>query len=1403
MIGIITELTQFHAMAKIDNKLTELVSVCEAALPINRASFKGRKVSLEQTLQRLGYTGIEAHKTFLAALGNLEAKSLHQRIVQVILHKDYAFCSDEEKQILAEKAETSEDSMLELSERTERHTERKDKKQTSTQQSTSQTFFRELSREQCGGKGMFLSKMHQAGLRVPPFKSINLSVLQQFKRTPLDTAWVKSFISDLKTDQATISVEEISDQIGDLNAFYEQKKRNEWLEGLSKLISSDGFYHQVKDLPAAETINDLYCELIKACPGQAVIARSSGIHEDNYEDAQAGKFDSHVQGKEPILQTCLKVMASGCLPTSCPKGNPQPLSIVLQTCIDCRFGGVILSHSSLQDDSIQVEYTSGQPKGAVAGDTGIRPHHYSLQRDSKTGTDQWIPGNITSLYQLKPSPDGSGYYEEEINNNLTDEENQLPKTVLAELKTLVRKLEGMLLCPVDVEFAVAKDNTVYLLQVRPITRLTGGCNFSGGTPDNPQVPGQLVSEGCCCGVPVHVDRQLSPDSIPKGAIIYADHASNWMLEADFLKRAGGFVLKQGGVNDHVAITLRQVGKPCLIAGDNFHTPTSSNPVTLVAGNFTNGKVAFVVEGDQSTSWLSRQMSVVPDYDTAIALSKAFLSKSPGFECPEDGFAWLSQQNDTLLNYFHADRLFNQCLSSEQSKLFSMSATRSDIARQLLEEVQRFSEDMAAFLQGYERFLQLAGETKDQAIQQWQHELALLRDRLETLNAQIKQTALKITNALQPEHSGHLSDYPQWLEACQRLKHSLQSLTQPGTASNVTSLHDMIYFIHKRFVEALAPIAESSGLGNTVLFEHEDISGTWIDFLKPSEAGLLDQKSREALKSFDSGRVTILDLPTAFRLNAPLGSHVCEIGMFEKAGGGKGRKLKMSLSDAFTHDKHYIQGKFKRFYHLVSALKAMSFDDQRLQVSLNESSGKLTIEYSPIRTREEMQSGFAKMVSITGSLSDLDFTLDTLNIDHKANQWDFSYLAKKLEEKVFDKKAFAHSFFEHALMAEPPYVSWLDKEYQLINKLAAAYRYGLKGFAQEQLQAWFNTFLSISDKETAITIFNALLSARPDNILAGSIDSYLSSLIDKNQAAVPLKYLREGLRDDKTWVLNAVRKKGDDLKYVSDRLRNDQDIALAAIKKKEHAFLYISNELKNDRSFVLEAARKNGLVLQHVNDNFKKDAEIVMAAIKQNGWAIYFADSELQKNINIGLAAVSSEGNTITQLKGDLNKNYDIGTAAVRQNGGTLKHLDASLQDNKALVLEAVNQSGDSVQFASNRLKNDLDVALSSVRNSPFALEFLSDDVKKNKDIVLEAVRRSGYALQYAHDTLLTDLDFMEKACKASSVSLKYAPEPLRNDKAFIRQLLSKDSTALQYLSQELRDDPELISYSKAQNPLTR
>ncbi|WP_422413850.1 MULTISPECIES: PEP/pyruvate-binding domain-containing protein [unclassified Endozoicomonas] len=210
------------------------------------------------------------------------------------------------------------------------------------------------------------------------------------------------------------------------------------------MIASDDYYEQVKDSEAARKIRGLHRQVDRLSGSQPVIIRSSGINEDNYGDAQAGKYLSVIQAGGDVFRTCLKVMASGYRPEVCPQGIPQPMALIIQQCIDCRYGGVVMSFQSFQDDTVRIEYTLGQPRGAaVAGQSGNTPHRIDICRREGAENFQYFPGKVSSYFVLHKN--NNGYSETFEVRSLRDEILTLSNRFEALKKTIRSGLETIIL----------------------------------------------------------------------------------------------------------------------------------------------------------------------------------------------------------------------------------------------------------------------------------------------------------------------------------------------------------------------------------------------------------------------------------------------------------------------------------------------------------------------------------------------------------------------------------------------------------------------------------------------------------------------------------------------------------------------------------------------------------------------------------------------------------------------------------------------------------------------------------------------------------------------------------------------------------------------------------------------
>ncbi|WP_422137803.1 DUF4116 domain-containing protein [Endozoicomonas sp. ALC020] len=1036
-------------------------------------------------------------------------------------------------------------------------------------------------REQFGGKGMFLLRMKAAGLSVPPFECVSAQVMNALEQHPLDAHLLDCYFPGIIYEpEAGTSLANIRKYLNALPPS-EQTKRDEWLSGMAKLIASNDYYEQIKDSEAARQIRALRSQLVKVSNSQPVIVRSSGINEDNYGDAQAGKYLSLVQGEEDILRTCLKVMASGYRPEVCPEGIPQPMALVIQQCIDCRYGGVFTSFQSFQDDTVRVEYTKGQPKGVVAGQFGNTPHRIDIYRKEGAEDVQYYPGTISSHFILYKH--NNGFSETRIDTvdaQSGDGGLKLTDKMLSDLRDAVTKLEDLLLCPVDAEFAIDHRGRLFLLQVRPVTRLSGGMDFVMPIPEETIASGESVSEGYCTG-PIWLASEQEADSMPEGAIVVAHHAGDWMLEPEFLKQAGGFVIAEGGFNDHVAILMKQEGKTLMLAGGQLAAVEAQvgQQATLACARFMGRSGAFIVAGDLSEKLASYRSLTAIDSDVPLAEavpSRQDLSPAEGtFDQVTSGFQWLTDQNARLLAFFASGGGLD-CLANPIK--LSMSSQRSKLLAGTRDSVNRLIHGAEALLNGYKSFLQLASVKDPSEIGPWLNELPELTSRFKTLKEKIQSELEMMVLPLQVGEKGQKSMgiFRHWLTACQQLKSSLQALN-PNAPEQLRSLHELIFALHERFVKALAPVTLASGQGK--------ISRIWpityVDCRTPGDSAkkvpLFTHSYNECLVRSEC-EATVIIMDAALIANLQLGHHVGLIELLEEAEGGKGRTLRLKFSDRFaTADGSDGSGKLKRMWFLTQLLKTINLDEQAgpMKFSCNAVAGEMIVEYPRMKSHQIMQAAFVKLTTALSVIKNLDEDLKSAAI-FDGDQWSFNSLMQRVDSDVTTE---AHRFaFQHCLflMAYSAQYNVNEDCYRLLIKFLNNHQ---KQFIRhsrrlaESIHPPLETLMS--DKipgDTRRELLQHFLLLKPDD--AAPLFEEVYKLEDQyfvinpscscsvNFEVSPIQFLgvqRENMK-------NVLRRQG--LKYASQRVRNDKDLVLATIAVHPYSLKYVSEELKCDKEVVL-------------------------------------------------------------------------------------------------------------------------------------------------------------------------------------------------------------------------------------------
>ncbi|USE39613.1 DUF4116 domain-containing protein [Endozoicomonas sp. SCSIO W0465] len=1135
--------------------------------------------------------------------------------------------------------------------------------------------------------------MEEAGLPIPSFKCVTAQVMNALEQHPLDMGRVAPYLSGIApgmVDEAgQTSLANIRTHLNALPPSA-QAKRDNWLAGLSTFIASDDFYQQVKDSEAARHIRDLRRQLDELSPSQPVIVRSSGVNEDNYGDAQAGKYRSEVQGEDDVLRTCLKVMASGYRPEVCPGGEPQPMALIIQHCIDCHYGGVVMSYQSLQDDTVRVEYTPGQPRGAVAGQSGTIPHRIDIDRQAGADNPQYFPGTVSSLFVLQKNTDNNGYSETEIQDADTQSDGgsqRLSNGLVSELREAVTKLEDLLLCPVDVEFAIDHEGRLFLLQVRPVTRLSGGMDFalSIPKPEETLASGEGASEGYCTG-PLWVAKNRAADTLPEGAIVVARHGEEWMLEPECLERAAGFIFAAGGTNDHVAITLRQAEKPCLLAGDQYPAVAAQDgqQATLACARFNGSPGAFVVAGDLTGELASHRTSSAAFSD--MPLVEAVASRDDLF--PPEGtlsqvataFHWLTDQNARLLAFFAPGGVL-ECLANPIK--LSMSAQRSEMLAATQARTKQLIQGAEVLLDSYRAFLLLAGDRHSSRLQPLRDELPQLMTRFETLKQTIRSGLERITQPLQGGEELPISPgtFCQWLVACHQLQSCLQAL-DPKEAEQVRSVHELIFALHQRFIKALGPVTLASGQGTVSAKEYI----TYLDFTPPGEEALLLSPSGKTAIEKLQCPVTVVSMVDALIVNLELGNHTSIIELLEQAEGGKGRTLRMKFSDKFHKpDGSDRPGKLKRMWFLAQLLKAIELDKNAdsMKLGCNAVAGEMIVECSHMTTRQTMQDAFEKLIPVLNDLTGLDLRLENTPLC-EGNQWNFDLLAQRLNSDFSAEAvrfAFRHCLFSIAYV----YFASTYRYYLLLSNHHQQFIDHTRQLAKSEhtLQK-----ILVSDeisKNARKELLHHLFFFSP-GIASTMIEQVYSQwrnqyfVIKPSYSYNPEFYIQpnQTLPANKEQIKNVLQKHG--LKYASQAVRNDKDVVLPAITLHPNDLKYVSEEPKSDKAIVMAAVTQKGFQLEYASPELQDDDEVVMAALAQEPMALGCASERIRSNKNI-------------------------------------------------IKMATVNNIAN-LRYASEKLLNDGQYLLGLIKDNPRAANFAGEELRQDKTFIRSAIQINPEAREY-------------------------------------------------------------------------
>lgn len=350
------------------------------------------------------------------------------------------------------------------------------------------------------------------------------------------------------------------------------------LESLGKICKNIQQLIMDAEIPPdlISAIESAYQELEKiAGTGVKVALRSSALGEDMVNSSFAGQYHTELNvRKENILQIYKKIVASKYSLTAVSyrynfgyRDEDVPMSVGCLTMVDATAGGVMYTQNPMDgdDDFIHISSTWGLTKSVVDGNVDCDQFIASksipreiIFQDIREKDYKIVCSAVEGLSHLP----------------LEKKEKKSPSLTLEQIKSLAEtalKLEAYYQKPLDIEWAFANDQSAYILQCRPLSKIAEKCPDNRAPSTTEHTPflttgGITASPGIACGPIFQVNKIADIPAFPFGAILVTKEARpKW---APLLKDATAIITERGGFAGHLANVAREFGVPAIFNMEN-------------------------------------------------------------------------------------------------------------------------------------------------------------------------------------------------------------------------------------------------------------------------------------------------------------------------------------------------------------------------------------------------------------------------------------------------------------------------------------------------------------------------------------------------------------------------------------------------------------------------------------------------------------------------------------------------------------------------------------------------------------------------------------------------------------------------------------------------------------------
>lgn len=343
----------------------------------------------------------------------------------------------------------------------------------------------------------------------------------------------------------------------------------------------------------AAAISQAYGELEAKAGPLRVALRSSAIGEDAADTSFAGQYRSELNvSRENLFTVYKEILASKYALTAVSyrlnkglRDEDVAMCVGCMAMVDALAGGVMYSRdpTDIRSDAIFINAVHGLPKAVVDG--SVTPDLWVVSRSEPLTL---IKKEIRDKKQKVVCLPGEGV---RLEDDAEGAVAALTDSQALELARIALTLERHFQIPQDIEWCLARDGRLFILQSRPLQQMAAPPARAEAVPfsveENPVLMrgGEVASPGVAAGPVYVVQNNLDLLQFPEGAVLVtAFPHPTW---ATLLSRAAAVVTDRGGITGHLANVAREFGIPALFnLGDATQWLEPGKTITVDADGHT-------------------------------------------------------------------------------------------------------------------------------------------------------------------------------------------------------------------------------------------------------------------------------------------------------------------------------------------------------------------------------------------------------------------------------------------------------------------------------------------------------------------------------------------------------------------------------------------------------------------------------------------------------------------------------------------------------------------------------------------------------------------------------------------------------------------------------------------------